>query len=114
MFRDNTIDRYYHSGIRGFEGMQKVFAGFGYDSTTGEYVLKLLNLSDRNVSLGNEISGFDGSVQAEMTVLDLSSKKNNTPSAPDSVAPKRSSVRLDLDGTFGTGPYSLVIYRFRY
>ena len=114
MFRDNTIDRYYHSGIRGFEGMQKVFAGFGYDSASGEYILKLLNLTDRTVSLGNEISGFDGSVQAERMILDLSSKKNNTPAAPDSVAPKRSSVRLDLDGTFGIGPFSLVIYRFRY
>lgn len=94
--------------------MQKVFAGFGYDSVSGEYVLKLLNLTDRPVSLDNEVPGFEGRVQASVTLLDLSSRRNNTPDAPDAVAPEHSPVSLDLSGEFVVKPLSLVIYRFRY
>lgn len=114
MFRDNTVDTYYRSGVKGFDGMQKVFSGFGYDSASGEYVLKLLNLTDSPVSLENGVSGFEGRVEASVTLLDLSSRRNNTPDAPDATAPEHSSVSLDLSGEFEVKPLSLVIYRFRY
>ena len=114
MFRDNRIDKYFDSGIKDYAGIQKVFADFGYDSGSGEYVLKLLNITDKHVVLDNEIPDFNGIVPADMTILDLSSRKNNTPVTPDVIVPESRSVGLDLDGSFDVGPLSFVIYRFKY
>ena len=113
MFRDNKIDRYIKSGVKDFSGQQQVFATMGYDSAAGEYVLKLLNISDKTMILDTEVSGFPGKVDADVCLLDLSIRKDNTPADPGCVAPVRSSCRLDLAGHIEVAPLSLAIYRFK-
>ena len=94
-------------------GQQQVFATMGYDSAAGEYVLKLLNISDKTMILDTEVSGFPGKVDADVCLLDLSIRKDNTPADPGCVAPVRYSCRLDLAGHIEVAPLSLAIYRFK-
>ena len=61
--------------------------------------------------LDTEVSGFPGKVDADVCLLDLSIRKDNTPADPGCVAPVRSSCRLDLAGHIEVAPLSLAIYR---
>ncbi len=113
MFRDNKINVYYDSCIEGFDGMQKVFVTMGRDSESGEYVFKVINLSYDALALETDVKGFRKRVRANKCILRLDGGLNNSPDAPQSVAPEYSEAVLDLASGFEVEPMSFAVYRFR-
>ena len=113
LFADNRIDTYVTSAVRDFEGEQKVFTTLGYDSRSGEYVLKLINLLGKPVLLEPDLEGFDRFLATKRCVLSLQPGVNNTPEHPHAVEPAYDEPRLDLTQRLEIAPYSLTVYRFK-
>lgn len=113
LFNNNKIDRYISSFIEDFKGVQKVFTTFGYDSEKREYVLKIINLLNRETTLETKINGFKKPVNAQKCTLCLNPGVNNTPDKPNRVRPTYSDEQLDLTIPIQIQPYSLTIYRFQ-
>lgn len=113
LFRDNKIDKYISSSVKDFKGMQRVFTTLGYDSVKKEYVLKIINLSEKELVLNTEVKGFGKSVNADKCTLRLASGVNNTPNAPELVKPEYSDEKLELQSNMVVSPLSLTVYRFK-
>lgn len=113
LFRDNTFDTYIDSSVKGFEGMQKVFVTMGHDSVSGEYILKLINLNDKPVTLTPEVRGFGKARNVRMTSLVLGAK-DNTPASPQEVSMTGTTeAALDLKKPLRLEAASAVVYRFK-
>ena len=113
IFRDNTFDRYISSSVTGFEDMQKVFATMGYDSASGEYILKIINLNDSPVILDTDVRGFGKRKNVRRTALVLPAM-DNTPEHPDKVAfALENDTVLDLREPLRLEAASAVVYRFK-
>ena len=65
MFRDHTFDVCLDAAIKDMEGMQNIFVTMGYDTASKQYILKLINLQDKKVTLQPEVSGFKRPVKAQ-------------------------------------------------
>lgn len=113
LFRDNKIDKYISSSVKDFKGMQRVFTTLGYDSVKKEYVLKIINLSEKELVLNTEVKGFGKSVNASKCVLRLKPGVNNTPEKPELVKPEYSDEKLELQNNMVVSPLSLTVYRFK-
>ena len=113
LFRDNKIDKYISSSVKDFEGMQRVFTTLGYDSVKKEYVLKIINLSEKELVLNTKVKGFGKSVNASKCVLRLKPGVNNTPENPELVKPEYSDEKLELQSNMVVSPLSLTVYRFK-
>ena len=113
LFRDNKIDKYISSSVKDFEGMQRVFTTLGYDSVKKEYVLKIINLSEKELVLNTKVKGFGKSVNASKCVLRLKPGVNNTPENPELVKPEYSDEKLELQNNMVVSPLSLTVYRFK-
>ena len=112
MFRDNTFDVCLEAAIKGIEGMQNIFVTMGYDTVSKQYILKLINLQDKKVTLKPEVSGFRHPVKAYKTSLVLTPGKENTPFTPNEVQPVEAEVRLNLNQPLELEAASMVVYRF--
>ena len=113
MFRDNTFDVCLDAAIKDIEGLQNIFVTMGYDTASKQYILKLINLKDKKVTLQPEVSGFKRPVKAHKTSLVLVPGKENTPFAPNEVQPVETEVGLDLNQPFELEAASMVVYRFK-
>lgn len=112
MFRDNTFDVCLEAAVKDIEGMQNIFVTMGYDTVSKQYILKLINLQDKKVTLKSEVSGFRHPVKAYKTSLVLTPGKENTPFTPDEVQPVETEVRLNLNRPLELEAASMVVYRF--
>ena len=72
----------------------------GYDTASKQYILKLINLQDKKITLQPEVSGFKRPVKAHKTCLVL-------------VQPVETEVGLDLNQPFELEAASMVVYRFK-
>lgn len=113
MFRDNTFDVCLDAAIRDVEGLQDVFVTMGYDTVSKQYILKLINLRDKTVTLQTKVSGFKRKVKAHQTSLVLTPGKENTPDTPDKVKPIETDVELNLNEPLELEAASMVVYRFK-
>lgn len=113
MFRDNTFDVCIDASIQGMNGLQDVFVTLGYDSKSKEYILKLVNLRKKEVTLQTKVKGFGKNLQAQKTILSLEPDKNNTPDTPETVKPVQSAVTLNLNKDLKVEAASMIIYRFK-
>ncbi len=113
MFRDNTFDICVDASIKDMKGLQNIFVTMGYDTAGKQYILKLINLQDKKVSLESNVLGFKHPVKAHQTSLVLSFGKENTPDNPNLIKPVESEVTLDLNKSLELEPASMVIYRFK-
>ena len=113
MFRDNTFDVCLDAAIKDIAGLQNIFVTMGYDTASKQYILKLINLQDKKVTLQPEVSGFKRPVKAHKTSLVLVPGKENTPFAPNEVQPVETEVGLDLNQPFELEAASMVVYRFK-
>ena len=113
MFRDNTFDVCLDAAIKDIEGLQNIFVTMGYDTASKQYILKLINLQDKKITLQPEVSGFKRPVKAHKTSLVLVPGKENTPFAPNEVQPVETEVGLDLNQPFELEAASMVVYRFK-
>ena len=113
LFRDNKIDKYISSSVKDFKGMQRVFTTLGYDSAKKDYVLKIINLSEKELVLNTDVKGFDKRVNASKCALLLNSGINNTPDNFELVKPEYSKEKLELQKDIEVPPLSLIVYRFK-
>ena len=113
MFRDHTFDVCLDAAIKDMEGMQNIFVTMGYDTVSKQYILKLINLQDKKVTLQPEVSGFKRPVKAHKTSLVLVPGKENTPATPNEVKPVETEVGLDLNKPLELEAASMVVYRFK-
>lgn len=113
MFRDNTFDVCLDAAIKDMEGLQNIFVTMGYDTAGKQYILKLINLQDKKVTLQPEVSGFKRPVKAHKTSLVLVPGKENTPFTPNEVRPVETEVGLDLNQPLELEAASMVVYRFK-
>lgn len=113
MFRDNTFDVCLDASIKDMEGLQNIFVTMGYDTATKQYILKLINLQDKKVTLRPEVSGFKRPVKAHKTSLLLTPGKENTPDTPNEVKPVEADTTLDLSQPLELEAASMIVYRFK-
>jgi alpha-L-arabinofuranosidase len=113
MAKENTFDVCLDAAVRDLEGLQNVFVTMGYDTRSKQYILKLINLQDKKVTLRADVSGFKRPVKAHRTSLALEPGKENTPDTPNLVAPVEADVTLDLNQPLELEAASMVVYRFK-
>lgn len=113
MFRDNTFDVCLDTSVKDMEGLQNIFVTMGYDTATKQYILKLINLQDKKVTLRPEVSGFKRPVKAHKTSLLLTPGKENTPDTPNEVKPVEADTTLDLNQPLELEAASMIVYRFK-
>ncbi|MFR9557759.1 MAG: alpha-L-arabinofuranosidase C-terminal domain-containing protein [Rikenellaceae bacterium] len=113
MFNTNRFDTYIESRIEEFEGRQDIFATLGYDSSSKEYILKIINLRAKDVVLDLKTQGFGKKAKARVTTLELSSRLHNTPLTPDAVVPHTEQRTIRLDAPLSIVSQSFTIYRFK-
>ncbi len=109
MFRDNTFDVCLDAAVKDIEGLQNIFVTMGYDTASKQYILKLINLQNKKVTLQPEVSGFKRPVKAHKTSLVLVPGKET----PNEVQPVETEIGLDLNQPFELEAASMVVYRFK-
>ena len=113
MFRDNTFDVCLDASVKDMEGLQNIFVTMGYDTATKQYILKLINLQDKKVTLRPEVSGFKRPVKTHKTSLLLTPGKENTPDTPNEVKPVEADTMLNLNQPLELEAASMIVYRFK-
>lgn len=110
MFRDNTIDFCFNTvdcpDIN-------VYATAGKDSKTGDYVIKVLNLSDQNRKIKVKIPAIKKGVVADITVLTAGPDDFVTPERPDAVKPVSKSRKVTFPVSEELGACSFTVYRLK-
>jgi alpha-L-arabinofuranosidase len=113
MFKDNTYTTDISSRIIQNERKQTVFVSLGYDRKTKEYILKLINISDKPVVIQPYVKGDLKKVKAQKTQLSATKDQVNNPQNTTAVTPVISNVILDFKSEMTLDPATFVLYRFK-
>ena len=118
LFRDNTVDTWYSSkNLTGEKEKQLaedyLFSSAGYDSETGDVVLKVVNLQNERVSTKLQIGTKERIAKAEITTLSCDHGTRNTPERPFAVFPRVEETQLNLQGEYWFEPMSMTVIRFK-
>lgn len=118
LFRDNKIDAVYNSryGMDGKEinpGISYLFSSAGRDKETGEFILKVVNLSDQNIVAELQIDGLPTLVKARVTTLDSDGGNNNSPTQPGRVLPEVKNIDFNLEEKYDFKPRTFTVFRMK-
>ena len=113
MFRKNTIDKFISSEIECGQNERKVFATLGFDSTSGDFILKLLNIDSKTVTLTPKVKNMSKAHSAVITSLTLTDKVTNTPGTKETITPIKADFTLSFNKPIEMLPYTLSVIRFK-
>lgn len=114
MLRDNKIDVSYNVTVNnGTDESSDIFATLGKDKYKDEYILKIINMSDKSYMINLSIDGIKGIKSCEVTTLKTDVETKQTPDKVDVVSPNVESVNILFPSQISISPYSFTIYRFK-
>ncbi len=118
LFRDNKIDEWYESeyfvdGKETKPSLTYLFSSAGKDPGTGDLILKVVNLSDQDISAQLKIEDLPATVKAQITTLDSKGGENNTPERPNLIVPEVKNVDLDLQKKYDFKSKTLTVFRIK-
>ncbi len=114
LFRDNKIDIYYpaETEMPAGSGSQTLFASAGFDSASGEYVVKVINMSADPAPVTLAGLGGPKPMRASVTTLTAAGDQANTPADPARTVPSVAVREMKAPIKQTVPGYSLTVCRF--
>ncbi|MFV0377647.1 MAG: alpha-L-arabinofuranosidase C-terminal domain-containing protein [Mangrovibacterium sp.] len=116
LFRDNQLDQWYESaywvdGHKQVPGLDYLFSSAGTDPFSGDLIIKVVNLSDKDITSMLDVEGLFGTQKMQITTLDSRGGVNNTPQKPNAIYPEVSERTMDMATPYIFKTKSLTVFR---